>query len=155
MIGESQFKELAYTKIQEMHEAIQTELMDKGILPNIDLGMLSEQCETEFVQGLMHILDTAITNDFKVNSFMTNIPHVAKSNYMLVTAEDAEFDIKVFELTSIDDAYMQCEMCDGNQGYRATMLIGTADEREPKFCFPHYKEINRDSKFVWVGSERP
>lgn len=53
-----------------------------------------------------------------------------------------DYDIEIFPVGYMGVA--ECEMCSKPQ----ERFIGTSDPREPKFCFKHYKRINKDSEFI-------
>lgn len=58
-----------------------------------------------------------------------------------------DFDIRVFssgEFQVKGKLLPICELCDKLHD----KYIGTSDINEPKFCFNHYAEINKDSKFI-------
>ncbi len=61
-----------------------------------------------------------------------------KERYWLKVEDEVEFDIKTF----YGRQDMKCEMCE-----ERSRLIGTSDSREPKFCYKHYEEINKDAEF--------
>jgi hypothetical protein len=58
-----------------------------------------------------------------------------------------DLDVRVFtaqELQFVPGARVpMCEMCD----VMHDKYIGTSDPREPKFCFKHFIEINKESIF--------
>ncbi len=76
----------------------------------------------------------------KIKEFML-LPEAEKERYNL-HIYDNDFDIKVFHSH-------EGMACDFNCGIK-TPLIGTGDTREPKFCFNHYVEINKDAEFVKI-----
>ncbi len=67
--------------------------------------------------------------------------------YINIICDGQEYDIGVFTTRN----NIGCDLCGGDAKYSHTKLIGTTDSREPNFCFEHYREINRDSRFIKKG----
>ncbi len=67
--------------------------------------------------------------------------------YTNIICDGQEYDIGVFTTRN----YIGCDICVGEDKYTHTKLIGTSDSREPNFCFEHYREINRASRFIKRG----
>lgn len=63
------------------------------------------------------------------------------------------FDIEIFYHWNLRVEWdMCCEAC-GKEVDHHYLLIGTGDTREPKFCLPHYAEINKDAEFIRIQKE--
>lgn len=78
----------------------------------------------------------------KITEFM-KLNNEDKEKYFVSTPEGYEGDVRVFSAAEVKDFGMSCDVCsiDGVE------LIGSSDIREPKFCFVHFADINKDSFF--------
>jgi len=81
----------------------------------------------------------------KVEEFM-KLPDSEKVKCENRVDYDTIFDIATFTLNEVMSYGFECEAC----GVKNEKMIGTSDIREPKFCFKHYAEQNKDSAFVQV-----
>lgn len=71
-----------------------------------------------------------------------------KEEYICRDSDGNEFDIGIFDRVKND---MRCELCNDDQQYQITHVVGTKDSREPKYCFSHYQSINVYSRFIKEG----
>jgi hypothetical protein len=140
-------RDSSYVKVRELFEEKMQELYNEicEAVGGFELGPDMEQSEGAFLHDLTEVIGRLQTREIDVNDFMDKVPTVQKRNYILAESDGQEHDVEIF--VGVDNPGMCCELCDGLQEWKALSFIGTGDSREPKYCFPHYKQINKNSQF--------